>query len=174
MSDTDYPFLTRYTGDGWQIIGKAAQERADKRYVVGAQYVVEIKEIRSGASHRHFFACVREAWANLPEAIALRHPSPEHLRKHALVKTGFADERVIVCSSNIEATKLAAYIRALDDYAVISVNDNVVSSWTAKSQSQTAMDKDQFNESKRAVLDYLATLLRVASSELSRNAQDVV
>jgi hypothetical protein len=161
--------LCRYQGEGHlEVIGSEAQKRADRDYVVGERYAVEVQELRSAASHNHFFVSITEAWANLPEHLAERFPSPEHLRKHALVKTGYADERTIVCRSNAEATKLSGYIRSLDGYAVIVLNGTIVTAWTAKSQSMRAMGKEQFQASKDAVLAYLDQLLGLPAGEVEK------
>src|ERR1700679_2297785 len=58
---------------------------------------------RSSPSHRHYFACIRQAWVNLPEPHAARFASEEHLRKYALIKAGYRNERSIVCASPAEA-----------------------------------------------------------------------
>lgn len=149
---------------------KAHARLADANFVVGETYVLEPVEERSGRSHRHYFAAIREAWANLPEAAVLEHASPEHLRKTALIKTGFADRRDIVASSKAEALRLAAFVRPMDAYAIVTVTGCVVTVWTARSQSLRAMPNGEFQRSKTAVLDYCAGLIGVGVSDLERAA----
>ena len=66
-----------------------------------------------------------------------------------------------VASSKAEATRLAAFLRPIDDYAVVSVDHCVVTVWTAQSQSMKAMGKEAFQESKTKVLDYVGSLLGI-------------
>ncbi len=171
MSDTP-SLLMAWDGEAFKPVGEPGRKRADALYTVGERYMVEAHEMRNMAAHRAFFAAVNEGWANLPEGLSERFPSAEHLRKYALVKSGFCAERTIVCATNAEATRLAAYIRSLDGYAVIALQGNVVTSWTAKSQATrgpNAMAKDEFNRSKDAVLDYIASLIGHTGESLQRN-----
>ena len=144
--------------------------RADDVFVIGQVYKLEEIEERSTKSHKHYFACVREAWQNLPEEAADRFPSPEHLRKWALIMAGYADERSIVCASKAEALRLAAFIRPMDDFAVVVARENVVKAFTPQSQNTRAMDQKTFQESKDAVLDRIAQLIGTDAATLKRNA----
>ena len=137
-----------------------------ERYAAGEVVALGPVSGRSPLSHRHYFACVREAWVNLPEALAPRFPTEDHLRKYALIKAGFCETRQIVCASNAEAMRLAATIGPLDDTAVIALEDRVVTLSTAKSQSAGAMTKAQFQASKAAVLALLAELIGVDPAKL--------
>jgi hypothetical protein len=151
-------------------VGRFARE-ADRHFVIGQRYTLTEYVERSQASHNHYFAAVKEAWANLPEGEAERHITPNHLRKYALIKCGYADRQDFVVQSNAEALRLASAIRKIDDYAVTTISGNVVTRWTAKSQNGQAMGKKDFQASKQAVLDYLASLVGVSPDELSSNAQ---
>lgn len=133
----------------------------------GEIVTLERREERSSASHNHYFACVESAWSNLPEDMAERWPTPEHLRRWALIKAGIRDERTFVCSSRAEALRLAAFMRPMDEYALITVRDAVVTVYVAKSQSMKAMDRKAFTDSKNEVLGVLATLIGVDPSTLS-------
>ena len=86
-----------------------------------------------------FFAVIREAWLNLPEAEAERHRSPDHLRKWALIRAGYRNELTIACASKAEADRKIGQLKALDDYAVVLARDNLLIVYTAKSQSLKAM-----------------------------------
>ncbi|KKK96937.1 hypothetical protein LCGC14_2657750 [marine sediment metagenome] len=145
--------------------------RADRHYVVGESYWLAPYEARSARSHNHFFACLNEAWANLPEDMADQFPSPEHLRKKMLIKTGFRDERSVVCASKAEALRVAAFIDPLDGYAVVVVKESTVLHFTAKSQSQRAMGAKVFQESKEAVLGAVSKLIGVSTEALRANAR---
>lgn len=142
----------------------------DRRFVVGARYALAEQHERSLASHRQYFASLHEAWLQLPEAMTDDYPTSEHLRKKALIATGYRDERSLVCASKVEARRVAAFVRPADGYAVISTNGPVVVVWTAKSQSMRAMGKKAFQESKQAVLDYVWALVGVSPEEGAKNA----
>lgn len=136
----------------------------------GAGEVVPLipHEERSARSHAHFFACVNEAWKNLPEHLAHRHPSADHLRKFALIQTGHHDSTVFVCKFKTEALRLAAALQALDTYAVVIVDGKTVTRLTAKSQSMQAMGKARFEQSKSDTLSYLADLIGVELGQLAQ------
>ena len=127
-------------------------------------------EERSTVSHSHYFACLNDAWANLPDEVAWQYPTAEKLRKTALIRTGYTDERSTVCASNAEALRIAAFIRPMDDYAIVTVKEAVVTIYTAKSQSYRAMGKQEFQKSKDAVIEWISNLIGVATDDLERNA----
>jgi hypothetical protein len=143
--------------------------RCHKQYVVGETYPLIPHEDRSTNSHNHFFAAVHEAWKNLPERLTPRFPTSEHLRKWALIKSGYADERSIACATADEALKIAAFIKPMDDFAVVVVADATIKVFTAKSQSARAMGKEDFQGSKQAVLDTVAHLIGVDVATLAAN-----
>lgn len=144
-----------------------------RQFQAGENYQLVVHEERSSASHRHFFAVVNEAWLNLPDDLALEFPSSEHLRKWSLVQAGFAHERSIACASKQEARKIAAFIRPMDEYAVIAVRDSTIKVFTALSQSVRAMGKKDFQASKDAVLEVLANLIGVTPKELQAQSPSI-
>jgi hypothetical protein len=160
---TALPF--RWTGEVMEPM-RGFGKRADETFVVGAVYRLEALDERSAKSHRHYFAAVNEAWANLPEAMVERFASAEHLRKFALIRTGYADRREIVCSSRAEARRLAAFVKPMDEYALVTATECVVTVWTAQSQSLRAMGKAAFAKSKDDVLGLLAEMIGVTVESL--------
>lgn len=142
---------------------------ADKFYVVGEVYRLSPHEERSAVSHRHYFASINEAHNNLPQEIADKLPTPEHLRKFALIRAGYRDERTIVCPTKGEAMRVAAFVRPLDDFAVVETDGLVVTVYTAKSQSMRAMGKKTFQESKDAVLRIIAELIGTDPTTLKQS-----
>jgi hypothetical protein len=158
-----------YTWDG-EALRPMRPKLCDKELVIGALYFMEAKEVRSEAAHRSYFASIRDAWLNLPEDETDRFPTPESLRKYALIKTGYCKKRDIVCANNAQAIALVAVISDLDAYSLVTVSERVVSVWTAESQSYKAMGKKRFNESQNAVRDYCASLIGVAPEELERES----
>jgi hypothetical protein len=135
------------------------RQQCDRQFVVGQQYVLEERMERSSVSHRHYFASINELWHSLPERLSAEFPSPEHLRKRALIRCGYRDQRSVVCASHAEALRVAAFIRPVDSYAEVSVSGSVVVHLTAVSQNLKSMDRKTFGESKNAVLEWICELV---------------
>jgi hypothetical protein len=165
----DHPLTFNWDGEAMVPLPRFARE-CGRCFVPGECYPLEVREGRSSATHRHFFAAVHDAWLNLPEAIAAEYPTSEHLRKRALIATGHCDTRDHVCASVMEARALAAFIRPIDTYALVECSGPVVRIHIAKSQSTRAMNKATFQASKTAVLDYIADLVGITAAELTANA----
>lgn len=165
---TPAPLPCIWDGEHFTPARPSLAKLADQHFVVGETYPLEVREDRSGPSHRHFFAAVNEAWENLPEDIAERFPTADHLRKYALIKAGYRDERSIVCASKAEAQRLAAFVKPMDGFAVVVTQENMVIVFTAKSQSVRAMGKVEFQKSKDAVLDVLAAMIGTSTAQLQR------
>ena len=147
-------------------------KRADEHFVIGEKYVLVEQQDRSMNSHRHYFAAVREAWQNMPEHLAEQFPTSEHLRKYALIKSGYYDAHSIVCASKTEALRVAAFIKPMDEFAVVTVQRAQVTRYTAQSQSMRAMGKKVFQESKDKVLAVTADMLGVEPKSLAANAME--
>lgn len=143
---------------------------ARRQFAEGEDYPMVVLEARSRASHNAYFAAVGEAWNNLPEEIAVRWPSAEHLRKWALIETGWFDEKDFECQSPGHAKRLAVFIRKVDEYARIIPHGNRVIVRDAKSQSAAAQGKEAFEASKKDVLDLLASMARTTPKELKQQA----
>jgi hypothetical protein len=159
-----------WNGDSFEPL-PGFRKRADAAFVVGQAYHMETVEERTARTHRHYFACVNAAWQSLPDHLAGQHPTPDHLRKFALIKAGFADSRQIVAASRAEALRLAAFIRPMDEYAVVSVSEAVVTVWTAQSQSMRAMGKERFKASKDGVLAAIETMLDLEPGTLGQQKE---
>ena len=143
----------------------------DDALVIGERYPLVMEQGRSKRSHAHYFACISEAWSSLPEMVAERFPTPEALRKYALIKAGYRDERSIVCASKAEAGRVAAFCRPMDDMAIVIASDAVVTIYTAKSQSTKAMGRKVFQDSKDAVLRVLSEMIGVVPAALTKHAE---
>ena len=143
----------------------------NREYVVGETYHLAPVEERSQASHRQYFAAVAEGFNNLNEESAKRFPSSEHLRKWALVQCGYCIRADYPLKNEKEARKLAADIRDLDEYAVIKPDGDVVTVWRAQSQSMAAMKKDNFEKSKRDVLDLISAMARTTTATLYKEGR---
>ncbi|TPN03842.1 hypothetical protein FJ973_29815 [Mesorhizobium sp. B2-1-3] len=142
---------------------------ADRHYVVGETYSIVEHHDRSANSHRHYFAALGNAWSNLPDRMLEEFPTAEVLRKKLLIRAGYADERSIVCASKAEAQRVAAFVKPMDDYAIVTVREAVVRVYTAQSQSVKAMGAKAFQESKTKVLEALDDLLGVERGATARS-----
>ncbi len=137
---------------------------------IGAVHGWQLAEHRSPESHRHFFACVADAWANLPETIADDFPSFEHLRKWALCKAGYCDVTKLVLPTNAEAIAAAALMTGMDSYAIIDISGRVLTVARAHSQSVKAMGKAKFQESKERTLHVISELIGTDAANLGKAA----
>jgi hypothetical protein len=148
-----------------------------RQFEAGEEYVLAPIEERSMASHRQYFAAIREAYVNLPEKIADRWPSSEHYRKWLLTECGYFDEKEFDCPDEKFAKRLATFIRTEDEYARISVHrpSGHGDSWRvivrrAKSQAVPAMKKAEFEASKKDTLDLAEAMTSVPRGTLLKEA----
>jgi hypothetical protein len=138
------------------------EKRVEAAYADGETVVLAPLEPRSSQAHSHYFAVLNELWANLPHEISDQFVTSEHLRKRALIMTGWRDETSLVLPSKAEALKVAAWSRqGLDEHAVISVSGTTVVRLVAKSQSLRAMGKEDFTKSKADVLGWIEDLIGI-------------
>lgn len=94
-----------------------------------------------------------------------RFPNPTALRKWALTKTEFCDLTTFVLESKDDLPAVIQLVRRLDPYAVIVPRENIISVYTAKSQSKKDMGAKDFQESKDAVFRVISELLGTDVSE---------
>lgn len=167
MPNTIYPVKFRWTGSVMEPVSLAV---ASRYYTEGEEYRLVPDYERSLSSHRHYFAALREAWLNLSAELEQDFPTAEHLRHYALIKTGWCNERALVCSSKAEALRVAAFLRPANEFAIVLTAKAVVSEFTARSQSYKAMGKADFEKSKADVLDYVAGLIGLTADELKKNS----
>ena len=142
-----------------------------RQFAVGESYPLQVVEDRSMASHKQYFAAINEGFKNLPENIAARFPSAEHLRKWLLVETGWHEEKEFECASAKHAKALCTFIRTEDDYVRISNPKNhptTVIIRKARSQALASMGKALFEQSKKDVLDLLESMVNVPKGTLMR------
>lgn len=166
MSPSTAPMFFQWSGEA--MIPRSARA-ADEQYVIGQFYRMGEIDERSEVAHRHEFAWLREAWLNLPDHLARAYPSAEHLRKAALIATGWCTTTDYVCGSHAEAQRWAANLRReVTEYDVVEVRAGVVRVHRAHSQRRGAMDKKEFQASKNAIIDWVSALLGVEPEALQR------
>lgn len=166
------PMRFTWAGDSFVPL-PAFRARADRDYVTGATYQLTPHEDRSDKTHRHEFAFIREAWEQLPDGLMETYPTPEALRKRALVAAGFCTETLIDAGSNAAALRVAAAIRSFpgDDFPVVVVRGPIVSIRRAKSQSYRAMGRQEFQASKKAIIEIISDMIGVTPEALTSNAR---
>lgn len=165
------PIPCRWEGDCFRPLPGFART-ADRHYVVGEVSPLAPVLERSEVSHRQEFAWLREAWQSLPEHLSDEYPTAEHLRKRMLIKTGWCTTTDYICATRAETLRWADYLRReLDEYAVVIVRDGIVRVHRARSQSRTAMNKEDFQASKTAILEAVSDLLGVAPATLERQRE---
>jgi hypothetical protein len=164
MNDACPPEPFVWTDEG--VMKPLRPRRADAFYAVGERYILAPVALRSDATHKHEFAWLREAWMSLPDHLAERFPTSEHLRKWALIRAGYSDSHTITCFSKAEALRVAAFIRPIDEFAVVVTHEATVTRYTAKSQSRRAMGAKDFQDSKTKIMEIVARMLDVEPAAL--------
>lgn len=159
------PLHYRWTG---QAMTPTRPEKAMREFEVGRVYALVQHEEISAVSRSHQHAELRDLWKNLPETISHLYPSPQHLRKRALVEGGFYDEEIVDCGTPEVAASVGALTRRHDDFAVIFVRDHLVIVRTAKSQAK--MNRKEFQASKEAVLEICREMVGVSKEVSQANA----
>lgn len=154
------PLWWRFNG---AVMVPMRPELAERQFRPDGRYLLEAHHERSYQRHKAYFASLHEAWSSLAVD---DFPTAEHLRKFALIRTGYYDERVLVCDTAAQAERVAAFVRPMDEFAIVIRDDNLIRVETAKSQSYKAMGRDAFNASMEDVLNYVANLIGVRREEL--------
>ncbi|WP_020184804.1 hypothetical protein [Methylopila sp. 73B] len=142
----------------------------DEHFVIGESYPLEVHEERSTKTHNHEFGWLREAWLSLPENIAADFPTPEHLRKRALIEANFYDEQIVDAGTQAAALRVCSAFRAREEFAYVVTRGPIVVIRTAKSQSRRVMDKAEFQASKTAIMEVVAGMLGVTPEQVGRAA----
>jgi hypothetical protein len=143
------------------------QPMCDSALVIGERYIAALEPLSSPASRRHYFSCIHDLFASWPEAHPRQFQTEDHLRRWALIRCGFRAEQQFAAANKAEARRLASFLSADDEYAELSVNENVVIKWRALSQKQHAMGREQFGRSKTEVLAFLAGEVGVTVESLA-------
>ena len=157
---TDFgPLVYEWDGDAMRPLPQFAR-RADQQFTVHEKYKLEVVRERSKPSHDQQFAWLEEKWLTLHEKYQFEPwaQSPEHLRKYALIRTGFCITEQFACGSKAEASRLATILRSDDEYCLVTVTGSIVNRFRAESQKirgPGAMSPKRFQESKQKVFDFI-------------------
>lgn len=139
---------------------------AAARFDDGETYLLVPHEDRSAKSHDQEFAWLHEVFVSFPEELAQRFPTPDHLRRHALIRTGWCTVTEYVCATKAEAERWRPILAARDEYSLVTVNGCVITELKAKSQSKKAMNKADWQASKTAIMEFIAGLIGVEVGQL--------
>lgn len=158
MSEKNH-IRVRWTNGCFWPVGRSQIEKCQSLNE-GEQLGITIERVRSGASHRQYFAELGELWQNLPEAV---HGEPwaatsETMRKHALIMTGWVEQSLYTFEDPKIALAVCPHVqkaeRALHGYAIVTVDDcNVVVNLPA-SQNMASMGRQAFERSKHNVITW--------------------
>lgn len=167
---TKEPKLLRFVWKDGAFVpdGLRMTSYCDQTFGEGEVVSFERHEPRSNATHNHYFACLNEAFNNLPEGDH-RFPTVDALRKWALIKNNYCTKTEIVLDTPEQAALVASFTGNAEG-VIIVVKENVVVKYTAKSQSMKAMGAQEFQRSKVDVLDTVAELLALKRRELEKNS----
>jgi hypothetical protein len=165
------PIRFVWQGDSFTPAAPYWQRMCDKHYVIGNSYDLVPHEDRSTKSHNHEFAWLNEAHANLPENLAEQYPTPDHLRKRALIEAGYYDEQVIDAGTNAAALRIAVGVRSFpgESFSLVTVRNGFVIIRRPRSQSRRAMNAKEFQESKTKIMEIVAEMIGTTPAELSRS-----
>jgi len=154
-------------------VARRFEATAAETFVDDATYWLNVEAERTEKSHDHQFAWVTEAWKTLPENLTDDYPTPDHLRKRALIVSGYYDEQVIDAGNNAAALRVCAGVKAFpgEGYSHVVVRGPFVVIRRPKSQSFRAMGGKVFQESTTAIMGVIADLLGVAPETLSRQRE---
>lgn len=166
------PIPFRYVDGALRPVGARAEGAAAYHYDNGHIHWLVAHLDRDPVSHKHQFAWLKTAFNTLPEHYAGQFPSPEHLRKTALIRCGYCTQRDIVCATPDDARRLAVWAQAQDEYLIVTVAENVVRIFEAESQSRKAMGMERFEASKADVLNHIAGMLGTTPKALERAARE--
>lgn len=98
----------------------------------------------SDQARKRFFAIIADAYMNLPEHWKPLIASKEHLRKFVLCQVGHCDTTATDCGSHAAAERIAALVRNVDTFAVVTVAGRIVTTSIAKSIRKRVCPKATF------------------------------
>lgn len=105
---------------------------------------------------KRFFACLRDAHANLRPEHLQRWPDSEALRKSALISVGHCDVATICAGSKKAAIEFSTYLHSRDRYCLVMVSGDVLMVYTARSMSRRMLPKKEFMEVAEKVFAFIA------------------
>jgi|SRR5262245_34295238 len=143
------------------------RERAAVQFKLDEVYKLAEIGDRSINSHKHYFACLGEAFKNLPEDVEGQWRDVDDLRKWALTYTEFQDIKRHETKTMREAIAVAKALSEIPVYVRIEFDNTTVIAHYPHSQSFNLMPSQRtFQRSKQQVLDVLARKLGITVEAL--------
>lgn len=165
-------------GDRWVMVPEQRYTGvAERQYSPDDIYSLVPLEARSVATHNHYFAALHNGFQNLPEDLAANFPNEEYLRAWLLIQTGWCEDDLWHLPTEKEARAKAEKTRSREPFARMKVfestDDDGKPCWSllirrAMSQSAKSMGKDEFQKSKKDVLEYLDVLIGTKPGTLAK------
>ena len=159
---TDRTLRAQWDGEGF-FLPTVSKMKCKETLKPGETVALEIKRPRHLAMHRRFMAMVTDYHDNLPESLANAPfaASPDHLRKYALIRCGFADTITHTAKSEAEARRVEETFQSMrgDTFALVYRQGLIVYRSVALSQAFAKMNQKQFRESSERIEEFLATLV---------------
>jgi hypothetical protein len=141
------------------------QQTAAQQFDSALVHVLEQSNERNKASHDQYFAAINDHFVNLPEKYDGLFNNVTHFRKYLLVLAGIC-KTMIFPISEIKGRN----IRVSDDYSEITVEGDCVIVKTALSQDRRSMNRQEFEDSKRKVLELAESITGISPSVALKNA----
>lgn len=158
--------------DGTLIPLDKFQPDCRRFFVHDGIYVVEADRPEHIAANKAYHAEIRTLWSNLPETLDVHYPKPEHLRKRALIKTGYYTANYVTLETEEEARVVQSIMKPLDEFSVVIRRNNVVRVYRPRSQrlrreedDAVRMDADELKQSRKDVLDFCRALVSVSAAD---------
>lgn len=114
---------------------------------------------------KRFFACLRDAHANLRPEHLMLWPDSEALRKAALIAAGHCDVATVCAGTKTAAQEFATYLRGRDRHCITLIQGNVLMIYTARSMARRVLPKKQFMEVADKVFAWIATRTGIDPSQ---------
>jgi hypothetical protein len=113
----------------------------------------------SDKARARFFAIIADAYLNMPAQWKPLIGSKEHLRKWVLCQVGHCDTTATDCGSKAAAERIAALIRHVDTFAVVTVNGAIVTTSIARSIRKRVCPKAMFMPITEKAYAYLNEMM---------------
>jgi hypothetical protein len=170
MRQKPQPVVFVWTAEGTMVPLPRFHNLCAAQFSVDEEYALEIVQGRSRASHNHYFAALHEGWLNLAEEYKNDFRSEDHLRDWCLCKAGYCTHTRYVLNTAADARMMHDALKKENHCTIVGVTGNVCIVYHPESQARASMNKERFEESKRAVLDLVASMARTTRRELEKNA----
>lgn len=165
----------RFDGEAFRPLDKFMPE-VRRTYATGSLVVIDADYPENMAANRAYHAEIRALWQNLPETLDVHYPRPDHLRKRALIKTGYYTANSVALKTAEEARVVAGIMKPLDEFSVVIVRDNVIRIFRPRSQrlrhndeDAVKMDADELRQSRKDVLEFCRKIVGVNAAEARRH-----